>query len=431
MLSWAIYNKNVVAEKLLLKNGAKQEELKSTDVSVPLIKSDLPEDLQKFLLALSNPINARPIDPEELLDALISHTKTQGRLDTQVIRFVMDSFTAVPLLFESLKIGMILVLKQHIDATQKHWRWMVACEIINNALTIPHQMPASSETLVQLTLRNCDWEIAATLIKRNSPIPSQVSELPEPQTCSSGLFASKSKEKLSPLVWILKHTKTADYHNELSATHQNPIACIKLLLAAGANANEHFYHDDKLTSPLGWALYQNNVILVRILLNHGVYPEAQPGQPLHYASAKCSRDIVIELIVTGHAQIDKEIRGLSAIETAITSNRLDVVAVLLKYKATIRNPDSLSVYINNCDAREHDVLLSQSRLVQQQTKFFRLADHKPMSELEEADVKSYKRKLKRLRQLKTIHKAEVINAIEALEQTIHCPMKSARFDCRL
>lgn len=141
-------------------------------------------------------------------------------------------------------------------------------------------------------------------------------------------IASKDSIRLrdrSPLLW---------------AVQNNSVDRVKLLLDAGANIQSR---DDRGQTSLWWAVEKSNVAMVKLLLDRGANVELKDKKdrtPLHWAVQKGKVDIVKQLL-NANANIEsKDDNGETPLWRAARSGVVAIVKLLLNAGANTESKDS-------------------------------------------------------------------------------------------
>jgi ankyrin repeat protein len=104
---------------------------------------------------------------------------------------------------------------------------------------------------------------------------------------------------------------------------------LALLLEAGADANAGLRHFDAFNTPLGKAVFHQNIKAAQLLLKHGASVRCTSSgwgtSALEYAASWCERPDMVRLLIKHGARQGRE----AAIKKAASEGKWDVVQVLM------------------------------------------------------------------------------------------------------
>jgi ankyrin repeat protein len=121
------------------------------------------------------------------------------------------------------------------------------------------------------------------------------------------------------------------------ATNNNHLAQSYMLLLNGANPNGYIHPESQYNSPLANAAFNNNVLLLKLLLSHKADVNVGNPTPLMAACTGDAADCIGPLLDAGADLEQVDDQGNTPLLNALTNNSSRVVLELLKHGASLKD----------------------------------------------------------------------------------------------
>lgn len=355
LLAYAVYKEKVTLVNLLLSFGANPEQCipktektlftysfaKETWGNLSFVPFPSSKNIA-FSLIKRGAMIPNTVNLTELLDSFLIKTVWDKKLDFALIKL----FASIPFIGK----GLLSACRNLRFSNLAIIEAKCIRKLIREILKTDEKLHFLANDQVKTFLEHRNWEIAYQLIIRNFPIPWLCEN-----KSSEGKLAGA---KCSPLVWILKNTSSDDFMKTFSFNHENPTRCFEAILERGFNPNEIFVHNDITWSPLVFAIFHKNTVLARLLLKYGAALNQVAGEwgdsLLFFAAERGYHEIISDLIKKKEYLEDKH----TALEISIEKEHLHSIALLFQNKARLDLPRTLHRFLQQCDPRDPDVLIS-------------------------------------------------------------------------